>query len=111
MPSKICSLAAMAAAATMIAAVPAWAQSQPAAGQVPGMLPGVIILASCDAGDRIDGTTAAQTKKKIEAAGYKQVRDLTKGCDNYWHAAVIGKDGMPGNVVVTPEGQVKPEGN
>jgi len=107
MPWKICSLIAAVTAAAIVASVPAWAQSQPAGGYVPG----VILLAACDPGDKIDGTTADEARKKIEAAGYKQVRDLTKGCDNFWHATAINKDGTPGNVLVTPEGEVKLDGN
>lgn len=67
-------------------------------------------VASCEPGDKIDGTTAAQTKKKIEAAGYTQVRELYKGCDNFWHGVAM-KDGTRSNVLVTPDGQVKPDGN
>jgi hypothetical protein len=69
-----------------------------------------IQLAACDPGDRIDGTTATETRRKIEAAGYSQVRDLMKGCDNYWHASAV-KDGIRENVVVTPQGEVWPDGN
>lgn len=68
-------------------------------------------LANCDSGDRIDGTTAAQTKKKVEAAGFSQVRDLTKGCDNFWHGVAVSKDGTSINVLITPDGQVKQDGD
>ncbi|MDY0882554.1 hypothetical protein ACFPL7_06310 [Dongia soli] len=68
-------------------------------------------LAACEAGDRIDSTTAADARKKIEAAGYRQVRNLVKGCDNFWHASAVSKDGGQGSVVVTPKGEVWPEGN
>jgi hypothetical protein len=71
----------------------------------------VLVLASCETGAKIDGTTAEQTKKRIEAAGYRQVKDLNKGCDNVWHGTAVDKDGNPGNVLVTPQGQVLPEGN
>src|SRR5262245_2741270 len=71
----------------------------------------VIQVAGCEAGTKIDGTTAAQTKKKIEAAGYTQVKDLQKGCDNVWHGTAVNKDGVGGNVMVTPQGEVMPEGN
>jgi hypothetical protein len=70
-----------------------------------------LVLASCEAGAKIDGTTAEQTRKRIEAAGYTQVKDLNKGCDNVWHGTAVDKDGNPGNVMVTPQGQVMPEGN
>jgi hypothetical protein len=85
--------------------VSAYAQSSVA----PAVLPEQI--AGCDAGVKIDGTTAEQTKKKIEAAGYTQVRDLAKACDNVWHGTAVNKDGVSGNVMVTPQGEVMPEGN
>src|SRR5262249_14745269 len=50
-----------AAAVIMLAAGPAWA--------------------GCSASDKIDNTTADQTKHKILAAGYTNVADLKKGCD------------------------------
>lgn len=70
-----------------------------------------ILVADCEAGVKIDGTTAEQTKKRIEAAGYTQVRDLKKGCDNFWHAIAVDKDGTSGYVMVSPQGQVVPESN
>lgn len=70
-----------------------------------------LVLASCEAGAKIDGTTAAQAKQRIEAAGYTKVTDLNKGCDNVWHGTATDKDGNAGNVMVTPQGQVLPEGN
>jgi len=65
--------------------------------------------AACDAGDRIDRTTVADARKAIEAAGYSQVRDLKKGCDNFWHGTAT-KDGNPAYVVVSPKGEVMTEG-
>ncbi|TXH38134.1 MAG: hypothetical protein E6Q98_04745 [Rhodospirillaceae bacterium] len=90
---------------TLSSNLPAQAQSDPSAAQVR------IQLAGCEAGDRIDGTTADDARKKIEAAGYRQVRDLVKGCDNFWHASAVSKDGTPGNVLLTPQGEVWPDGN
>jgi hypothetical protein len=82
------------------------------AGTQAGTGAGTLVqVAGCEAGDKIDGTTEAQTKKRIEAAGYTQVRDLTKACDNVWHGNAVNKDGTPGNVMVTPQGEVMPEGN
>jgi len=80
---------------------------EPVAAQASTM----VQIAGCDAGVKIDGTTAEQTKKHIEAAGYTQVRDLTKACDNVWHGTAVNKDGTAGNVLVTPQGEVMPEGN
>ncbi|WP_374371378.1 hypothetical protein [Dongia sp.] len=65
---------------------------------------------NCTEGEMIDASTAEQAKAKIEAAGYSDVVITTKGCDNFWHATAV-KDGMPGNVVLSPDGMVLPEGN
>jgi hypothetical protein len=65
-------------------------------------------LAACEPGDKIDSSTAAQAKKKIEQAGYRKVTDLHKGCDNSWHGKAE-KDGQPVSVVLNPEGLVLPE--
>lgn len=62
-------------------------------------------FAACDPGERIDKSTAATAKKKIEAAGYRQPHGFKKGCDNFWHAEVI-KDGVPLRVVLSPQGDV-----
>src|SRR5882672_9437599 len=78
------------AAVVMLATGPAWA--------------------GCSATDRIDGTTADMAKHKIEAAGYNHVTDLSKGCDNYWHAIAM-KDGASIGVVVSPTGEVMTEGS
>jgi len=69
-----------------------------------------VAQAACAQGERIDGSTAADAKKKMEQAGYRQVRDLRKGCDNVWHASAT-KDGASVLVAVSPSGQVVPEGN
>lgn len=66
--------------------------------------------AACGPGDVIDGTTVAETKQKIEAAGYTEPTDLRKGCDNFWHASAL-KDGNKVLVLVTPAGEVLEEGN
>jgi hypothetical protein len=66
--------------------------------------------ADCRASDRIVGTTAGYAKQKMENAGYSQIRDLRKGCDNYWHGRAL-KDGLDVNVLVTPEGEVMTEGS
>ena len=69
-----------------------------------------VAQAGCMAGDRIDGTTAEQTKKKLEAAGYSKISELMKGCDNTWHAVAM-KSGAPARVAVTSSGQIYPEGD
>ena len=66
--------------------------------------------AACDAGDRIDRSTAADAQKKIAAAGYGRASELKKSCDNFWHGKVL-KDGQEIRVVLTPEGHVIQEGD
>ena len=63
----------------------------------------------CGADAKIDGSTAADAKKKIAAAGYTQVTQLKKGCDNFWHGRAI-KDGVPTEVMLAPDGRVQSEG-
>lgn len=64
--------------------------------------------AACSANHRIDGSTADQARRKMEAAGYSQVQSLHKGCDNYWHGVAM-KDGRMVYVVLTPQGEVMRE--
>ena len=66
--------------------------------------------AACDGEDKIDKSTATDAREKIEAAGYQKVRDLRKGCDNYWHATAE-KENKSLYVVLTPKGEVMEEGN
>lgn len=66
--------------------------------------------AACDAGDRVDRSTAADAQKRIAAAGYNRASELKKSCDNFWHGKVL-KNGQEIRVVLTPEGQVIREGN
>jgi hypothetical protein len=80
-----------------------------AAGPGPRIV-SVARASGCDAGDKIDGSTADAAKKKIESAGFQQVSDLKKGCDNFWHGKAV-KDGSESHVVLTPQGQVAREGN
>jgi hypothetical protein len=65
-------------------------------------------LAACEPGDRIDKSTADDARRKIQAAGYRNVRDLKKGCDNFWHASAT-KDGTQVFVVLSPQGEVVTE--
>ena len=67
-------------------------------------------LAECGPGEKIDATTADQAKKKIEGAGFGQVRELKKGCDNVWHGTAT-KGGATVRVAVLPDGQVMQEGD
>jgi len=66
--------------------------------------------ASCEIGDRIDNSTADQARKRFEAAGYRQIQDLRKGCDNYWHGRAI-QGGTQISVALSPQGQIIPEGD
>ena len=66
--------------------------------------------AACDPGDKLDKTTATQTRQKLEKAGYTKIRDLRKGCDNTWHAKAT-KDGTEQNVAVLPNGTVVKKGD
>jgi len=63
----------------------------------------------CEASDRIDGSTAADAQKKMNAGGYHQVSELKKGCGNYWNASAV-KDGVRTHVTVSPQGVVQPGG-
>jgi hypothetical protein len=64
----------------------------------------------CAAGEKIDGSSAPEATRKIERAGFQQVRELKKGCDNFWHGVAV-KDGGETHVVLTPQGQVMREEN
>jgi hypothetical protein len=66
--------------------------------------------AACAPGDRIDDTTADWAMEKAAAAGYSGVTMERKGCDNFWHG-VASKDGQTGRIVVSPAGEVTPEGD
>ncbi len=65
---------------------------------------------NCEFGERIDGSTAADARRRIEAAGLTNVRDLRKGCDNVWHATASAGGGDI-NVAVSPGGEVMRETN
>ncbi len=65
---------------------------------------------NCAPEDKIDRSTLPQARQKIEAAGYTQVKNLLKGCDNYWHGVAM-KGGQEVHVVLSPQGQVMQEGD
>ncbi|MGH6968136.1 MAG: hypothetical protein ACREEL_06865 [Stellaceae bacterium] len=95
-------LVVLAAGAAFIAAapavLPAWAQEQPQ------------MRNNCTPEDKIDSSTLPQAKKKMEAAGYTQVKDLRKGCDNYWHGIAM-KGSSEVRIVLSPAGEVMQEGD
>jgi len=64
----------------------------------------------CNASDGIDGSSADSAKKKMEAAGFNQIQNLRKGCDNFWHGSAA-KNGAAVNIVLSPQGQVTIEGD
>lgn len=64
----------------------------------------------CHYGEVVDGTTADDAKRRIEAAGYTNVINLKKSCDNFWHGRA-SMNGVATNVLVTPDGRVRPEGD
>lgn len=64
----------------------------------------------CHYGEVIDGTTADDAKRRIESAGYANVTGLKKSCDNFWHGRAT-LNGVATNVLVTPDGRVRPEGD
>jgi hypothetical protein len=58
----------------------------------------------CLATDKIDGSTAEQAMKTMEAAGYMRPHGLKKGCDNFWYGQAT-KEGMAVDVVLPLGGQ------
>jgi hypothetical protein len=64
----------------------------------------------CAAGDKIDKSSADMAKKAMTKAGYLQIHDLKKGCDNFWHGQAT-KDGQAVYILLSPQGQVGTEGN
>lgn len=64
----------------------------------------------CEASDKIDGSTAANAVKQMNAAGYTQVTEIKKGCDSWWHGMAV-KDGNATHVSLSPQGEVRSEGN
>ena len=63
---------------------------------------------NCAPTDKIDGSTANDARKKLEAAGYTDVTGLMKGCDNVWHGQAR-LNGAPVYVMVAPDGSVHQE--
>jgi len=59
---------------------------------------------ACLSTDIIDGSTAAQATAKMEAAGFRQPHDLSKGCDNFWYGRAT-ENGQPVNVVLPVGGE------
>ena len=96
----------LAASAALLAVAPS---VPPAAAQTQTLSP-TQMRNNCAPEDKIDGSTLPQAKRKMEAAGYTQVKDLRKGCDNYWHGSAM-KNGSEVYIVLSPAGQVMQEGD
>ncbi len=60
---------------------------------------------NCQFGEKLDGSTAADARKRLESAGFANVRIGKKGCDNVWHATAA-RNGSILNVALTPQGQI-----
>jgi hypothetical protein len=65
---------------------------------------------NCEPSDHIDRSTIDTTKQKFHAAHYSHLHDITKGCDNYWHAHGM-KHGNKVNIVLSPHGKIMTEGD
>jgi hypothetical protein len=68
----------------------------------------VVGVPGCHFGEVIDGTTADDAKRNIEAAGFTNVSGLKKSCDNFWHGQAV-MNGTLTRVLVTPDGRVRTE--
>ncbi len=88
--------------ALLMAAAGGQAQAQATAQETVVGVPG------CHFGEVIDGTTADDAKRNIEAAGYTNVMGLKKSCDNYWHGQAMANGSLT-RVSVTPDGRVRLE--
>jgi hypothetical protein len=59
----------------------------------------------CQFGEVIDGSTANDARMKIEGAGFTDVHNLKRSCDNFWHGRA-SFSGRAVNVVLSPSGKV-----
>jgi hypothetical protein len=66
-------------------------------------------FADCPPGTQIDDSTADWARDQFRQAGYEDVAELEKGCDNYWHGVAMTGDQQQ-RVVVSPDGEVMKEG-
>jgi hypothetical protein len=64
----------------------------------------------CEAGTKIDASTADMAKQRSRMPGFRNMRDLKKRCDNFGRGKAI-KDGVEGFVVLSPQGDIMPEGD
>ena len=61
-------------------------------------------------GATLDKTTTMDARKDMEKAGYSQIKDLHKGCDNFWHGMAM-KGGSSVHLALSPQGKVMTETN
>jgi hypothetical protein len=73
----------------------------------PGPEPGAAQEQACRSDDA-EGTTRLEATERILAQGYSEISQLSKGCDNVWHALAFA-EGDPVSVLVTPRGDVLAE--
>ena len=83
--------------------------SAAAAQQAPTEETGVL-GPGCHFGEVIDGSTADDARRMIEAEGFTDVHGLKKSCDNFWHGQAV-RSGVTVNVVLSPAGKVMIEGD
>ena len=58
--------------------------------------------------DSDEGATRLEATERILAQGYSEISQLSRGCDNVWHALAFA-EGDPVSVLVTPQGDVLTE--
>lgn len=66
--------------------------------------------APCERTGRIDGSTIETVRQTMENAGYRQVRKLKQGGDNFWHGLAV-TDRKTINIALSPQGSVMEEGD
>ncbi len=64
--------------------------------------------AACEPDEKLDKTTVDTTRQLLTKAGYKNIHDFRRGCDNTWHVKAT-KDNTEQNVVVLPDGTITTE--
>jgi len=70
----------------------------------------VVGVPGCHFGEKIDATTADDTYRLLQNAGYTSISGLKKSCDNNWHGQAM-LNGVSANVMVTPDGRIVQEGS
>ena len=71
----------------------------------PYTAPPLVTEADCPASTTFDSTTPEQAREEIAAAGYWNITDLRKNCDNTWQASAM-RDGIESEVLVSADDQV-----